>query len=90
MPLTIEPPLCKYSSILRGYNKWYITELKILKDTTTEEEMQEMHEGVLMGMTQVSADEIEEGLFGAFQTSDTQTLGYYIVQWMGNPFTLQE
>jgi hypothetical protein len=86
----IEPPLCKYSSILRGYNKWYITKLIIHQDTTTKEEMQEMREGVLMGMTQVSAEEIEEGLFGAFQTSDTQTLGYYIVQWTGNPYTLQE
>eukprot|EP00978_Attheya_sp_CCMP212_P009286 scaffold21956_cov70-Attheya_sp.AAC.2 len=45
------------------------------KDTTTKEEMQEMHETVLMGMT---------------QTSDKETLGYYIVQWTGIPYTLQE
>jgi hypothetical protein len=86
----IEPPLCKYSSILRGYNKWYITELIIDTKTTTKEEMQEMRETVLMGMTQVSSEEIQTGSFGAFQTSDKQTLGYYIVQWTGNPYTLQE
>ena len=86
----IEPPCCKYASILRGYNKWYLTELIIQPDSTSKEEMQEMHEGVLMGMTQVSSEEIEEGLFGAFETSDSQTQGYYIVQWLGNPYTLQE
>eukprot|EP00978_Attheya_sp_CCMP212_P017893 scaffold48234_cov60-Attheya_sp.AAC.7 len=72
----IEPSLCKYSSILSGYNKWYITELKIDKDSTTKEEIQEMHETVLMGMTQVSSGEIQEESFGAFQTSDKETLGY--------------
>jgi hypothetical protein len=86
----IEPLLCKYSSILSGYNKWYITELNIHQDSTTKQEVQEMHKGVLMGMTQVSSEDIEEGLFGAFQTSGTQMLGYYIVQWIGNPYTLQE
>jgi hypothetical protein len=86
----IEPPLCKYSAILHGHNKWYITELKIDQNTTTKDEMQAMHEGVLMGMTQVSSEEIFEGSFGAFQTSDKQTLGYYIVQWTGIPYTLQD
>ena len=27
----IEPETCKYSSILRGYNKWYIAKLNLKK-----------------------------------------------------------
>ena len=30
----IEPEKCKYSSILRGYNKWYIAKLNLNKETT--------------------------------------------------------
>ena len=27
----IEPEICKYYSILRGYNKWYISKIDFLK-----------------------------------------------------------
>ena len=30
----IKPKTCKYSSILRGYNKWYISKLTLKKETT--------------------------------------------------------
>ena len=45
---------------------------------------------VLQGMTQAAADEIEYNTMGAFQTSDCNTHGYYIVKWTGNAYTLQE
>ena len=45
---------------------------------------------VLQGMTQASADDIECNTMGAFQTSDKNTHGYYIVKWTGNAYTLQE
>ena len=45
---------------------------------------------VLQGMTQASADEIEYNSMGAFQTSDYNTNGYYIVKWTGNAYNLQE
>ena len=44
---------------------------------------------VLQGMTQAAADEIEYNTMGAFQTSDKNTHGYYIVKWTGNAYTLQ-
>ena len=40
-------------------------------------------------MTQAAADEIEYNTMGAFQTSDKNTHGYYIVKWTGNAYTLQ-
>ena len=45
---------------------------------------------VLQGMTQAAEDEIEYNTMGAFQTSDKNTHGYYIVKWTGNAYTLQE
>ena len=35
----IEPETCKYSSILRVYNKWYISKLNLKKETTNSNEM---------------------------------------------------
>ena len=44
---------------------------------------------ILQGMTQAAADEIEYNTMGAFQTSDKNTHGYYIVKWTGNAYNLQ-
>ena len=41
-------------------------------------------------MTQATADEIEYNTMDAFQTSDKNTHGYYIVKWTGNAYNLQE
>ena len=35
----IEPETWKYSSILRGYNKWYIAKLNLRKEKTNPNEM---------------------------------------------------
>ena len=48
---SIEPETCKYSSILRGYNKWYISKLTFLKETTNPDEMEIKYELVLNGIT---------------------------------------
>ena len=85
----IKPETCKYSSILQGYNKWYVSKLNLKKETTNPNEMKIKNELVLQGMTQAAADEIEYNTMGAFQTSDTNTHGYYIVKWTGNAYTLQ-
>ena len=79
----IEPETCKYSSILHGYNKWYIAKLNLKKETINPNEMKIKDELVLQGMTQAEADEIEYNTMGAFQTSDKNTHGYYIVKWTG-------
>ena len=52
----IEPETCKYSSILHGYNKWYIAKLNLKKETINPDEMKIKDELVLQGMTQAAAD----------------------------------
>ena len=45
---------------------------------------------VLNVMTQAAAYKIEYNNIGAFQTINSNTPGYYIFQWTGNAYTLQE
>ena len=85
----IEPETCKYSSILRGYNKLYIAKLNLKKEITIPNEMKIKFELVLQGMTQAAADDIEYNTMGAFQNSNKNTHRYYIVKWTGNAYTLQ-
>ena len=47
----IETETFKYSSILRGFNKWYITKLNLKKETTKPNEMKIKDALVLQGMT---------------------------------------
>ena len=75
---------CKYSSILQGYNKWYISKLNLKKETTNPNEMKIKDDLFLQDMTQAAADEIEYNTMGEFQTSDCNTHGYYIVKCTGN------
>ena len=86
----IEPETCKYSSILRGYNKWYNAKLNLNKETINPNEMKIKDELVLQGTTQATTEEIENNTMGAFKTSQYNTHVYYIVKWTGNAYTLQE
>ena len=43
---------------------------------------------VLNGMTWAAADNIEYNNIVIFQTSNSNTSGYYIVRWTGNAYTL--
>ena len=86
----IEPETCTYYSILRGYNKLYITKLTYKKETTNPEVMDIKDDLVLNGINCAAVDEIENNTIGAFQTIDSNTPGYYIVRDKGNTYTLQE
>ena len=75
----IEQENCNCSYILRGYNKWYWkTYLK--KETTNPDNIKIRHELDLNGITQVAAENIQYNTIGAFQTSNSNMPGYYIVQ----------
>ena len=60
------------------------------KETTKPDDMKIKDELVLQSMTQEAAYEIEYNTMGAFQTSDCNTHGYYIVKWTNNAYILQE
>ena len=68
------------------YNKWYNVKLTFKKETTNPDEMEIKDELVFNGITWSEADEIEYNNIGAFQTSNSNTPGYYIVKWIGHSF----
>ena len=64
--------------------------MTFFKETTNPYEMEIKYKFVLYCMTWAAADEIEYNTIGAFQTSNSNTPVYYIVQWTGNAYTIQE
>ena len=45
---------------------------------------------VLHGMTWAASEDIAYNNIGAFKTSNSNTPGYYVVQWTDNVYNLQE
>ena len=74
----IEPKTCKHSSILRGYNKWYIAKFNLEKETAKPDKTEIKDEVVLHGMTWASADEIEYNTIGVLKTRYSYTPVHYI------------
>ena len=64
--------------------------MNLKKETINPDEMKIKDELALQVMTHAASDDIEYNTMGAFQTSDKNTHGYYIVKWTGNAYTLQE
>ena len=60
------------------------------EETKDPYEMEIKDELILNGMTWSEADNIEYNTIGAFQTTNSNTPGYYIVRWTDNTYTLQE
>ena len=85
----IKHKTCEYSFILCVYNKWYISKLTFKKETKNPDEMESKYELDLQGMNWAAADEVAYNTIGSFQTSDSNTHGYYIIRWTGNSYTLQ-
>ena len=51
---------------------------------------QELHHSVLGAMEARMSLMIREGEVGAIGTADEATMGYYVVKWLSEPYTLQE
>jgi hypothetical protein len=51
---------------------------------------QESHNSILGAMEARMSLMVCEGKMGAIGTADEGALGYYVVKWLSNPYTLQE
>ena len=72
-----------------GINDWKILSLEPKKQSDPEEE-EEARAEALAGMTEMMAELIKVGGQGAFSTLDENAAGYYVVDWMSEPYTLQD
>ena len=65
-------------------------QIDLKKETTNLDEMEIKDELFLNGMTWASEEAIGYNAIGSFQTNKSNTPRYYIIQWKGNAYTLQE
>jgi hypothetical protein len=69
-------------------NDWKILDL-VPKSGSDPDEIEQAQTMVLKSIAERYAEEIQEGNFGAFMTSNPTTDGCYLVQWNSAPYTLQ-
>jgi hypothetical protein len=79
---------CKYASVLGDYNQWIIMPFLLGKDST-EGDLEEIHHTILTSIASNIAATVAESSYGAVNTEDPQTDGFYIVKFISSPYTLQ-
>ena len=80
---------CKFHSILAGLNDWAIVNL-VPSQKSDEEQVADTQDVVLSELTTQIAEEIEVGNVAAFMTDDEDADGFYLVDIIEEPYTLQE
>ena len=80
---------CKDYLLYEGLNDWHILTLGP-KTPGAAEQVEEAKVIVVQGTTEEVGKHIKKGSIGAFSTDDPDADGYYIVEWLGEPFVLEE
>jgi hypothetical protein len=85
---------CMLGPVLSGENDWKFVTLKPSKNSTDEEQEEELEEVFCEVLHQYELDaakKVVRGGFGAIDTSDKEAKqGYYLVRWTGDPYMLAE
>ena len=71
---------CTYWPVLGPYNNWNIIELT--PKSITFEEFDEIHKVVLDRIGENVASLVQPGMYGAINTADNTSNGFYIVQFV--------
>ena len=88
-----QPKGCVMQPIMGDLNDWQFIEVTAKAGQVNEEEVVELHQNVLTSLESKAVLEVKEDKFGVIDTAvDAQEApdGFYLVQWRGLPFTLQE
>jgi len=72
-----------------GANNWKICELVPKKKEGEKGARASLH-GVLNALEALMSLMIREGKVGAIGTADEASMGYYLVKWLSEPYTMQE
>lgn len=68
-----------------GYNDWRIVTL-VKKSKSSEVEEEELRRDVLTSVADLMAEQVVVGKYGAFTTTDEAADGYYVVEWISEPY----
>ena len=78
---------CTYLSVLGSYNNWNI--IHVTPRSTNFEAFDEIHQVVLDKISENMASLVQSGLYGAINTDDNTTNGFYVIQFLSEAYTLQ-
>ena len=79
---------CTYWPVLGSFNNCNITQF--LSKSTSSDTFDEIHQVVLDGISDNMASLFESGKYGAINTTDTSTNGFYVIMFTSGAYTLQE
>ena len=79
---------CTYWPELGAFNNWNI--IKLLSNSTSLDTFDEIHQVVLDGISDNMASLVESAKYGAINTTDTSTNGFYVIMFTSGAYTLQE
>ena len=77
-----------YWPVLSSFNNWNI--IIFSHKATTSEALEEIHQVLLDGISDNMASLIKSGKFGNMNKKDTSTMGYYVIKFFSEAYTLQE
>ena len=74
--------------MLGSFNNWNI--IKFTNKKTLSELFDAVHKLVLDGISNNMASLVQLGKYGSINTADPTTMGYYVIEFLSVPYTLQE
>ena len=78
---------CTYWSVLGSFKNWNIIQLS--QKSTPYDEFDEIHQVFLDGISNNMASLVQSGKYGAINTSDTSTNGFYFIMIKSEAYTLK-
>ena len=83
-------PFTKYTYwlVLGSFNNWNIIQLS--QKSTTPDAFDEIHQVVIDGISDNMTLLVESGNYGAINTTDTSTNGFYVIMFTSVAYTLQD
>ena len=78
---------CTYWPVLGSYKNWTIIELT--PKSVPFEAFDKIHQVVLYRISENIASLFQPGMYGAINTYDTTTNGFYVIQFLSEAYTLQ-
>ena len=79
---------CTYWPVLGSFNNWNIIELS--QRSTPSDSFYEIHQVVLYEISDNMASFVESGKYGAINTTDTSTNGFYVIIFTSEAYILQD
>ena len=79
---------CTYWQVLGSFNNWNIIQLS--QKSTTSDAFDEIRQFVLDGISDHTALLVESGKYGAINTTDTTSNGFYVIMFTSESYTLHD